>query len=418
MDDINTKTFCGAPWFAIRIRSNGSFAPCCELNSDFSKFQGKKEYNVDVNTIEEWINSDYVTYIKQELKNGNKIAECNMCWKKEKNNIISLRKTINDTLTDNRGDEIKNTWIGSFLKKKYTQPMLLAADIKISNLCNYSCVMCNPNDSSIIFSKWQKEQKNLFVKEEIKKNKNYFEEIKKKNKKKYSHSILLEILKHQIKHLKFLGGEPLLEKKLLTILSNINETKKKNIALHFVSNGSIDITKIIKKYNLNFKSVSVSFSLEGIENMQDWARKGSTWQNVKKNIFLAKKNGVQVSIHHTIQLSTIFRLNNLLNWCAKENLPITFGYLYKPSYHSIENLSNDLKKNIIDNLLINKLNFTKGTDSYYHENDTSVENLVTFLLEKFENKNKNQIDKFYKFIEWYEKDSKLKLKNIVPELYK
>ena len=31
---------------------------------------------------------------------------------------------------------------------------------------------------------------------------------------------------------------------------------------------------------------------------------------------------------------------------------------------------------------------------------------------------KNIIEKFYKFIEWYEKSSKLKLKNIVPELYK
>ena len=71
----------------------------------------------------------------------------------------------------------------------------------------------------------------------------------------------------------------------------------------------------------------------------------------------------------------------------------------------------------MDNLSTNKLNLKKGINSYYHENETSVENLITFLLEKFENKNKNQIDKFYKFIEWYEKDSPLKLKNIVPELY-
>lgn len=416
MTDINTKTFCGAPYFAIRIKSNGSFSPCCEFNSTSSKFQGKKEYNVDTNTIEEWINSDYVKYIRQELKNGNKISECDMCWKKEKNNIISLRNQINDTLTDNHGDELKNTWISSFLKNN-RKSIIIAADIKISNLCNYSCVMCNPYDSSIIFTKWKKEQQNLFVREEIGKKKNYFEEIKKKNKRKYSHSILLEILKHPIKHLKFLGGEPLLEKKLLTILSNIDENKKKNISLHFVSNGSIDITKIIKKYNLNFKSVSASISLEGIEEMQEWARKGSIWQNVKKNILLAKKNNVQVSIHHTIQLSTIFRLNNLLNWCSKENLPTTFSYLYNPSYLSIENLSDKLKKNIIDNLSTNKLNLTKGINSYYYENETSVENLITFLLEKFENKNKNQIDKFYKFIEWYEKDSPLKLKNLVPELY-
>jgi organic radical activating enzyme len=418
MDEVNTKTFCGAPWFGIRTQSNGSFAPCCEFTPALSEYKGKKDYTVDANTIEDWANSDYIKYLRQELGAGNNIAECNKCWKKEKNNIISLRQQINDTLTDNHGNKIQNTWINSFLKKKDKKTILLIADIKIGNLCNYSCVMCNPYDSSIIFTKWQKEKQNIFVKEEIKKNKQYFNEIKNKNKKKYSHNILLEILKHPIKHLKFLGGEPLLEKKLLTILSNIDNEKKKNISLHFVSNGSIDITEIIKKYNLNFKSVSASISLEGIEDMQVWARKGSNWQTVKKNILLAKKKGVQVSIHYTIQLSTIFRLNNLLNWCSKEKLPITFGYVDNPVYLSIENLSEDLKKNIIDNLSTNKLSLTKGINSYYHENETSVENLVTFLLEKFKNKNKNQIDKFYKFIEWYEKDSQLKLKNIVPELYK
>jgi organic radical activating enzyme len=278
--------------------------------------------------------------------------------------------------------------------------------------------MCNPHDSSIIFTKWHKEKENIFVKEEIKKNKNYFNEIKNKNHKKYSYDILFEILKHPIKHLKFLGGEPLLEKKLLTILSNINNNKKSAISLHFVTNGSIDITEIIKKYNLNFKSVSATVSLEGIEDIQEWARKGAKWENIKKNIILAKKNRIQISIHHTIQLSTILRLNKLLDWCCEEKLPITFGCLNTPSYLSVKHLPTNLKNNIIDILSRYKLNLVKSINSYYYENETSAGNLTNFLKEQLENKNENEINKFYKFIEWYEKDSKLKLKNIIPELYK
>ena len=418
MDDINTKTFCAAPWFAVRTNSNGSFAPCCEFTPSLSKFKENKIYTTNVNTIEEWTNSSYMEYVRQQLGVGNKISECEKCWKKEKNNIISLRQQINDTLTDNCRDNLQNTWIGSFLKKKNKKIILLAADIKISNLCNYSCVMCNPHDSSIIFTKWHKEKENIFVKEEIKKNKNYFNEIKNKNRKKYSYDILFEILKHPIKHLKFLGGEPLLEKKLLTILSNINNNKKSAISLHFVTNGSIDITEIIKKYNLNFKSVSATVSLEGIEDIQEWARKGAKWENIKKNIILAKKNRIQISIHHTIQLSTILRLNKLLDWCCEEKLPITFGCLNTPSYLSVKHLPTNLKNKIIDIFSRYKLNLVKSINSYYYENETSAENLTNFLKEQLENKNENEINKFYKFIEWYEKDSKLKLKNIIPELYK
>lgn len=419
MSDLNDKTFCAAPWFAIRTNTDGSYAPCCEFTPTLTKFEGKTKYTVDHNAIDQWTKSKYMDYVREQLLAGNKISECTKCWKKEGNNIISRRQQINDTLTDNNAKKIRNTWIGSFLKKKVRKNMLLAADIKISNLCNYSCVMCDPYDSSIIFTKWYKEKnKNDFVKEILKEDAQYFNEIKNKNKKKYSHDILLEVLKHPIKHLKFLGGEPLLEKKLLTILSNVADEKKKKISLHFVTNGSIDIVGIIKKYNLSFKSVSVTVSLEGVGEMQDWARKGSSWELVSKNIKQAKENAILLTIHHTLQLSTVLRLNKLLDWCNKEKLPITFACLENPSYLSVCLLPSHLKQNVADIFLKHREDLSSGINSYYEQNQTTPENLKMFLLEKIENNNVETIDRFFKFIEWYEKDSVLKLKNLVPELYK
>lgn len=419
MSNFDDKTFCAAPWFAVRTNTDGSYSPCCEFTPTLSKFDGKITYTVDQDTIDQWTKSKYMDYVRKQLLAGNKISECVKCWKKEDNNIISLRKQINDTLTDNNAEKIPNTWIGSFLKKKVKKNMLLAADIKISNLCNYSCVMCNPYDSSIIFTKWHKEKnKNEFVKEILKEDAEYFNEIKNKNKKKYSHDILLEVLKHPIKHLKFLGGEPLLEKKLLTILSNVPDEKKEKISLHFVTNGSIDIVGVIKKYNLSFKSVSVTVSLEGVGEMQDWARKGSNWELVSKNIKLAKENAILLTIHHTLQLSTVLRLNKLLDWCNEEKLPITFSCLENPPYLSVCLLPIHLKQNVADIFLKHRSNLHEGINSHYEQNQTTPENLKKFLLEKIENNNIEKIDRFFKFIEWYEKDSLLKLKNLVPELYK
>lgn len=421
MHNIDTKTFCAAPWFSLRTNTDGSFAPCCQFSPGLSKFQGKKNFTVDNDSIEEWRNSDYMKQVRQQLKNGKKIEECKKCWEKEKNNIISLRQEINDSVTDNQGNELQNTWINSFFKNPDRKIPLLTADVKISNLCNHSCVMCNPYDSSIIFKKWYREKENMFVKEEIKKNQNYFNDIKSVNKKKYSYDMLFEVLKYPIKHLKFLGGEPLLEKKLLKILSQISDEKKKNISLHFITNGSVDIHEVVKRYHLDYRSISISISLEGVGDVQEWARKGSSWQTVEKNIILAKNNNIQVSIAHTVQMGTILRLDALLRWCQENQLPITFTYLDNPHYLSADNLSTVLKETIMEKISMNKIIFTKAVNSHYSDGEITSENLVQFLKEKFKNNNedkgKDKISKFYKFIEWYEKDSQLKLKNIVPELY-
>ena len=90
--------------------------------------------------------------------------------------------------------------------------------------------------------------------------------------------------------------------------------------------------------------------------------------------------------------------------------------LEQPTYLSINILSNKLRNTLFNSLKKQqeKIKYTKV--KLLKENHP--DNLYNYLQKHFSLTNKEENEKFYKFIEWYEKSSKLKLKNIVPELYK
>ncbi len=419
MEQINTKTFCAAPWFMLRANKDGTFKPCCEFKQNLSKFIGNEQSTSKNLSIEEWSNSKYMDYVRKNLSEGVKIPECSVCWKKEDAGLTSLRQTSNNIVTNGKNTELQNTWLNSFFKNKNINNrryMLLAADLKISNKCNFACVMCNPSDSSKLFSSWSKDYKNTFVNDYLKNDKNYFNSISKIQTKKESYEILKKTLNYPIRLLKLLGGEPLLEKQMLEILRDLPEQKKKKISLSFCTNGSIDILSTIKKYKLDFKSLTFVVSLEGVGEIQNWARKGSDWKQIEKNITSAKKEGILIDIQNTLQASTILRICDLYDWCIEKNIPLIFNMLEQPTYLSINILSNKIRNTLFNSL---KKQQEKIKNTKINLPKESYPNtLYNYLQQHFLLTNKEENKKFYRFIEWYEKDSKLKLKKIVPELYK
>lgn len=402
MEKINTETFCAAPWFMLRSNKDASFEPCCDFKQELTTFTDNTKFMGKKISIEEWADSKYMNYVRKNLSEGTKIPECSVCWKKEAAGLPSLRQTSNNIVTDNKGIELPNTWLSSFFKNKNRKNsyMLLAADIKISNKCNFACVMCNPSDSTKLFRTWSRNKKNIFVEEYCKKDKNYFENILQRQTRKESYEILKQILTYPIRLLKLLGGEPLLEKQMLEILRDLPAQKKKKISLSFSTNGSIDILSVIKKYKLNFKSLTFVVSLEGIGAIQNWARKGSDWAQIEKNIISAKKEGILIDVQYTLQAATVLKIFDLYDWCTEQKIPLIFNLLKRPTYLSINILSEEIKNNLFNSL------------------EKQQKELYLYLKEQMSTTTKEENKKFYKFIEWYEKDSTLKLKNIVPDLYK
>ena len=167
----NADTFCVAPWFQIRNENNGSKRVCCAIKS--------KDLKSIRQSPLEFLNSPANITLKKKLHEGNKASQCRDCWHAEANSEVSLRQKLNGVLTNN-SSSISKTWIDSYFKHKtdFMSEDVMMADIKIGNTCNYACIMCVPEDSSLIYNEWRKKSNAFFIKEKLQEDPDYLDRIK------------------------------------------------------------------------------------------------------------------------------------------------------------------------------------------------------------------------------------------------
>ena len=351
MINIETDTFCGAPWFQCRNTNQGQYRACCVIDHNLSEFSGQKFYKFPDTSVNDWMNSDYMQYLRKNLSNGVKLKECTGCWAREENNILSERQVINSRIFDLNG--MSPAIIKSYFKNKNNNifDLLLVADIKLSNSCNFSCLMCNPEDSSQLYTLWLKNHDKWFVQKELQKNPRYFEVIKEAFVNKDNRNLLVSILDMKPRIIKLLGGEPLMDEQLIQILSELSLKQQSQTALQIITNGSYDLVSV-KKRLINFKNLTYTISLEGVEQVQDFVRKGSVWHKIEQNIdkYIKIYGTSDLSIHTTIQALTLFHFNKLLSWAKNKNIRLDFLLLKTPEYLSLEALPPELINNSIQNL--------------------------------------------------------------------
>ncbi len=404
----NKKTFCSAPWFQIRNQNNMTKRVCC----------GIQKLPADDNTKDitplEYLNMPHIKKLKQQLTNGQRPSVCNSCWKAEDTGNLSLRNILNETIL---GTEDKN-WSSNYFKNKngYDSDLILSADVKIGNTCNHACVMCNADNSSLLYNDWIKRKDSPFVQEILDQNPNYFEEVKfqgYKNKtyRKYIEDTVLN--NDHLRQLKILGGEPFMDKTLLENLRLIPEKRKNKMTLTFVTNGSIDFVPILKSLG-NFYHISLTVSLEGVDEVQEFARAGSKWNTLEKNILKGIENKFDVRIHHSMQTATILGFKKLIQWCKQNGILLSCGMVDGPDYLSIAALPTELKEQIIKDILPYETSF--ATDVDLESGHMQFNKLI--LMIKDYNFNKKLHKKFFEYIEWYQSNKQIpKLQNIFPELY-
>jgi sulfatase maturation enzyme AslB (radical SAM superfamily) len=272
--------------------------------------------------------------------------------------------------------------------------------------------MCEPANSSRIHSEWKSQQSVLFVQEKLLHNPTYFSDIvdNYQNQKGYKH--LKDILKNNLKHLKLLGGEPLLDRELFRVLDEVPEEDRKNITLHFVTNGSQNLLDVKQRLH-GYQEVIFTVSLESTNDIQDYARNGSNWSEIEHNILYAQKQGIKINIHHTLQALTVTHLDKLLSWCSSHNLSISFGILKHPNYLSLAVLPVSLRDLTVDRL--DKINNIKIYQDIENSEVKSVKNIQNLIMST--NFDSALFTKFLDYLQWYERNTTLKLKNICPEFY-
>ena len=405
---LNKKTFCSAPWFQIRNQNNMTKKVCCEI----------KPFAEDSNTKNisplQYLNLPHIKQLKKQLADGQKPDACDACWRSEDSGNISLRQILNESILGNN----EKNWSDSYFKHKnnFDSDIVVSADVKIGNTCNHACVMCNADQSTLLYADWYKRKDSPFVQDYLKQNPNYFEEVKFQGYKNKTYRNYLEtvIIENQnLKVLKILGGEPFLDNTLIKILKRVPETQKRKITLVFVTNGSIDVVPVLE-YIGDYKSVSIVVSIEGVGKVQEFARAGSEWQKLEANILKAKQQDIDVRVNHTMQTATILGFKELLKWCAKNKISINCSMVDDPDYLSIQALPVKLKQKIIDDIMPFEENFSNKVDQ-----ETGQLTFYKLILKiKDINFDPKLHKRFFEYIDWYQCNKKIpKLETIFPELY-
>ena len=407
---INKNTFCAAPWFQFRYTNLDTYKSCCAIHPEKTQFTKNTHYSHLKYTAEEYLNSDYARYLREKLNNGEKLPECEKCWTQEKYNKKSLRQHINDTVSG--GKLLNQSWINAYFKNKkdFNHDYLFSADLTLSFVCNFSCAMCSPQDSSQIYNSWQNAIDQFFVKDIIAKEPSYFQDIKQRYLEKNSYTLLQNVLDQTPKFLKILGGEPLIDKQMLNILKKFEDTKAKKISLIFITNGSVNLSHVAEELS-HFKNVMFVVSLEGVGQVQDYIRKGSNWSTIKLNIenFIKHYPKNRISIAYTIQALTLYHFVDLVNWANKLDIKICFNVLNNPDFLSLSAMPVKLKKQIAQRYET----INTSTLTYKNDNDVDSKNLDFSEMIIDTTHCPELTTKLLKYLNWYDPDKKWQ--TILPE---
>ena len=147
-----SATFCILPWVSLATNASGNLRVCCNVipGEGFIKkpevdIESKiNPYKIFKDNIQEAWNSETYTTLRKQMLDGERPEMCARCFKEEDAGIVSSRQRWNN-----------HKWNDP--NKEYTADApfdIKYVDIRLSNLCNLKCRMCNPYTANLWVKEW------------------------------------------------------------------------------------------------------------------------------------------------------------------------------------------------------------------------------------------------------------------------
>lgn len=307
----------------------GLVRPCCKY-AEKSKQGGYPTGSLKENTYEEIWNGENFKKLRQAFLDNKRPAECSSCWAEEAGGFESYR------LHHNKYYQLK-TSVKNYNTTTAVPPILM--DLKLSNVCNFKCRMCDYSYSSLIL-KEDKQHRNYDIPDE-----SYY----------LSNKILgtdneiyfMKQILPTLEKIDFTGGEPFVSPEGKSLITKISETEyAKRITIVITTNGSI-YNKSLLNILERFKQVNILVSLDDVGDRLEYQRHGAVWPVIQKNITSFKGiPNVRLSLHPTINNYNIWDIQDYFKWAADNNLTSVINVLHGPEYLSIKNLPRKLKNEV------------------------------------------------------------------------
>jgi MoaA/NifB/PqqE/SkfB family radical SAM enzyme len=317
------------PFTGIATREDGAVKICC---------RSQPIGWIQEHSIEEIWNGVAMREVRRQVLCGERPAVCKPCFDLEDQGVESLRQrhtagVIPEARINLYPDALQQ------LREDYTMPFEFPTmEIKLNNLCNLKCRMCNPLDST----SWQDWDQ---VKPFYKKENNYLVPTVAKLVRDPGQYIgpfdnsdnwwaSFEKLLPHFRRVEFAGGEPLMDPQHYKILDMLKPYGR-NIELKYATNGTttgIKGGRTIYDYWPHFRSVAVNVSIDGIHSVYDYIRSGSSFATVEKNvkIFQSFPNVSRVVGAFTAQAGNVLQAAECIEYFINE-MNIVF-YSHRVSY--------------------------------------------------------------------------------------
>jgi hypothetical protein len=356
----SSKTFCLHPFTGLATREDGAIKVCC---------RSQPIGWIQEESLESAWNNKNMRRVREQVLNNEIPAECVPCFDLEAQGVESLRQRhIRDSFPDARINLYPNAL--DKLADDYSMPFEFPTiEIKINNLCNLKCRMCNPLDST----QWKDwEQVEQFYKEEG----NYLvDAVRKLGLTRAPYIGLfedsaefwenLEKLLPYFRRVEFAGGEPLMDPthyRILDMLAPYGE----NIEIKYATNGTVTGIKggrTIHDYWPKFKNIVVNVSIDGLHDVYEYIRGNGKFEEVEENIKIFKSfpNVKYVVGACTVQAGNVMQLPDIIDYFLN-TMGIVF-YSHRVNYPNV--LSAQCLPAEYKEIVINRLTKMKETVSNY-----------------------------------------------------
>ena len=319
----------------IATNSTGNLRVCCNAvptkgyiyKSDGNPY---KLFRDDIN--EAWHSKTYKN-IRQDFLNGNKPEICERCFREEDAGLKSARQSANEQ------------W-GTECSMTTTPEMdIRYVDLRLGNLCNLKCRMCNPYSSSIWTKEWNKvvTEEEQISQDEVTRLAQLDWPTKDK-----TWDNIKEILP-SVEMIYFTGGEPTLTLEQMSLLEYCVNNEYTDIILKYNTNLTNIPERILDLWK-NFKKIRINASIDAIGDLNRYIRYPSSWEEITNNLDILKNiPNVQVGIHTTVQMYNIFDLHNIIAYFKDYNHFLNI--LNHPKHLNIRVLNKKHKQKILNRLL-------------------------------------------------------------------
>ena len=280
-----SNTACSKLWNHLYVGTDGNVNPCCLADHRFPLG------NIDVSVVQDIITAGGGE-IRSNMSHGYRTRACSTCYEKEDRGIQSMRQVCYPT------DQVVQ---------------IRDLDIRLDNICNFKCRMCNEYFSSAI----QQETIELYGKKPVLGYEKISLDRATKQIKNQRLEKILPFVTLDLESIYFAGGEPLITSEHYEILDRLIEIQNTNLSIRYNTNLSTLSYKqlhVIDKW-CQFTDVTVGASIDASGAVAEYMRHGTVWSDIVTNIHVIKSRAshVKLKVASVVSCLTVENLIDLQN---------------------------------------------------------------------------------------------------------